>query len=358
MKFVFWQNIISIHQSAFIKALAITNGVVLISEEELDKERTKEQWNIPDMGKAKVVLNPDDSEMAKYFEDKNNFHIFSGMDAYPMVYKAFKIAVSKNANISVMAEPYDWRGIKGFLRRLKYSYLFARYGRYIQHFFTTGNHGVKVFHQAGLPLKKLHQWGYFTEDTIDLPIEENQKPKVIFVGKIDERKNIHSFVESVKQFEDKVDSVYIIGTGPNVKDLKESIIDMPKIHYLGILPNEEVKHFIRRSDLLVLPSLFDGWGAVVNEALQQGTRVLCSDMCGAEILLDGKIRGGSFSLANSDSLSLELNKWIDKGSLSLEQRKEIQNWAKDNISGEKAAEYFTNIIQNKDIKAPWLTKLK
>ena len=59
---------------------------------------------------------------------------------------------------------------------------------------------------------------------------------------------------------------------------------------------------MRQCDLLVLPSLFDGWGAVVNEALQAGMRVLCSTACGAASLLDGRQRGGSFDPDRPESL--------------------------------------------------------
>ena len=37
---------------------------------------------------------------------------------------------------------------------------------------------------------------------------------------------------------------------------------------------------------MVLPSLYDGWGVVVNEALLSGIPVLCSDMVGARVLIE------------------------------------------------------------------------
>lgn len=37
------------------------------------------------------------------------------------------------------------------------------------------------------------------------------------------------------------------------------------------------------ADYLILPSLYDGWGAVVNEGLQSGCKVLVSKDCGASI---------------------------------------------------------------------------
>lgn len=354
MKFIFWQNIISIHQSAFLKALAEEHEVTLVVEQELDNQRKNESWNIPDMGASHIIIAPSDKQIEKLFENNSIYHIFSGINAYPMVYKAFKMAVKRNYNISVMAEPYDWTGLRGKLRRLKYMMLFARYGRYIDHFFTTGNYGIKCYRKAGFPLWKLHQWGYFTEQTTTLSPAVNGSPKIIFVGKIDTRKNILSLISALNEIPELYEDAYIIGTGPLVKELKIAIGENPKIHYLGALPNNEVKQLIGQCDLLVLPSQFDGWGAVVNEALFQGTRVLCSDMCGAGILLDGDKRGGVFQL-NESALKQELKRWLIKGPLSLLDRTEIKKWAETSISGEVASDYFVEKLNDNEIIVPWIT---
>ncbi len=74
-----------------------------------------------------------------------------------------------------------------------------------------------------------------------------------------------------------------------------------------------------KCDLLILPSIFDGWGAVVNEALGRGMRVLCSNGCGSSVLLDGEQRGSVFNLEAND-FELHLVKWLKKGKVSEEER--------------------------------------
>ena len=358
MKFIFWQNIISIHQSAFLKALADKHCVTLVAEQALDEQRKGECWSIPDMGKSRIILSPTAEQIEELLRDEAAYHVFSGIDAYPMVYRAFKLAVDKNCHISVMAEPYEWAGMKGLLRRLKYSLLFLRYGSHINHFFTTGNMGMRCYRKAGFPKSKLHQWGYFTEQT-DLPVANSesvrQLPTLIFIGKIDARKNILSLVENAKQARNLFDRFVIIGTGPFEDELKALIVDEPKIQYLGAIPNAEIASYLVHADLLVLPSLFDGWGAVVNEALAAGCRVLCSNRCGAEVLLDGMSRGGVFDLHAPDGLSAQLTAWLARGPLSAEQRQEISQWAREHISGSQACHYFCDAIVGGGESAPWLT---
>lgn len=350
MKFVFWQNVVSIHQSAFIKALAENNEVVLVAAEELDSERRNEKWTVPSMGNAGVIIAPDVSKIKKLLDEPETSHVFSGINGYPMVYRAFKMAMKRGLKVSVMAEPYEWAGLKGWLRRQMYRWLFIRYGKNISHLFATGNMGVECYVKSGFPKDKIHQWGYFTEmsDLAPQSYQDRALPNLIFIGKIDERKNILDLVRSAILLKDSFNRFEIIGTGPLEKELRDMISDTPNIKYIGAVANKNIAGHLIDADLLILPSLFDGWGAVVNEALQQGTRVLCSDRCGAKVLLDGEIRGGTFPLGKENGLSDGLRHWISKGPLTIDAREKIASWARENISGTSAALYFHEVIKGED----------
>lgn len=53
----------------------------------------------------------------------------------------------------------------------------------------------------------------------------------------------------------------------------------------------EVPEFMQHNDVLILPSLHDGWGAVVNEAMTLGLYVIVSDRCGAKALIADETDG-------------------------------------------------------------------
>lgn len=356
MTFIFWQNVISIHQSAFIKALSERHPVVLVVERALGVDRVKEGWSVPNMGNATVIIAPDILKINELIETKDCHHIFSGIDAFPMVYTAFKKAVNRKIQLSVFAEPYDWRGLKGTMRNIKYWYLFKRYGKFIKCLFTTGRMGQKCYEQSGFSTSKIRQWGYFTEQIDVLPVEDSRtKPNIIFIGKLDERKNILSLIKAIKQCEGLYNKFRIIGNGILAKEVKSAIHGQQNIEHIGTIPNEDVAFYLSISDLLVLPSLFDGWGAVVNEALYIGTRVLCSEYCGAAVLLDEKYRGGTFNFNNESDLMLKLRYWLQAGCLSVEQRKKISDWAKTRIKGDVVAKYFIETLNDTNKHAPWLS---
>lgn len=358
MKFIFWQNIVSIHQSAFIKALAIEHDVTLVAQEEIDAQRAKERWTIPSMGNAKVVLDPDNETIDKFLDTREVEHVFSGINAFPMVHKAFKGAVKRKLKVSVMAEPYEWSGVKGWLRQIMYRLLFIRYGRNIKHLFATGDMGVRCYRKSGFPMNKLHQWGYFTEQKVESDTEEGirTKPNLIFIGKIDDNKNILSLAKYAVQLSDSFNRFTIIGTGILESELRKMISKTNNIEFIGPVANYEIPYYLRQSDLLILPSLYDGWGAVVNEALSQGVRVFCSDRCGAASTIDGEERGGVFRISTKTDFESQLRFWISKGVLKPTERKSISDWATQHLSGTAASKYFCNVMAGKNVLAPWINK--
>jgi glycosyltransferase involved in cell wall biosynthesis len=54
-----------------------------------------------------------------------------------------------------------------------------------------------------------------------------------------------------------------------------------RVEYAGFQPPEELPRLFARADVFVLPSRYDGWGVVVNQALGAGLPVICSDAVGA-----------------------------------------------------------------------------
>lgn len=84
-----------------------------------------------------------------------------------------------------------------------------------------------------------------------------------------------------------IEVIKFIGNGPLYGELEYEIKEyslQKKVKLLGTKQQSQVPDYLSNSDILILPSVYDGWGAVVNEALQQGCYVLVSDASGASLL--------------------------------------------------------------------------
>src|ERR1700737_33363 len=54
-----------------------------------------------------------------------------------------------------------------------------------------------------------------------------------------------------------------------------------RIHYAGFQPPEHLPKYFSQADVFILPSRYDGWGVVVNQALGAGLPIICTDAVGA-----------------------------------------------------------------------------
>ena len=119
MKFVFWQNMISMHQIPFMEELAKSHDIELLVETEIDSERRNQGWEVPNLKHLNSSIFKENEIVNKLMENADAIHIFSGIKGYKLVHRAFRNSVKLKLCIVLMAEPQNWMGLGGILRFLK-----------------------------------------------------------------------------------------------------------------------------------------------------------------------------------------------------------------------------------------------
>ena len=121
---------------------------------------------------------------------------------------------------------------------------------------------------------------------IYLPFE-GRKIKVLFVGGLSQRKGISYLFESVKGLENKID-LTVVGSG-NIESCPILKKELENIKYIPSLSHDAVLKLMAEHDLLIFPSLFEGFGLVITEAMSQGTPVITTDRtCGPDVITNGE----------------------------------------------------------------------
>lgn len=111
--------------------------------------------------------------------------------------------------------------------------------------------------------------------------------KVLFVGGLSQRKGIADLFEAVEMVDAPVE-LTVIGRKPaeNCAALESAL---KKHRWIESLPREKILQEMRAHDVLVFPSLFEGFGLVVTEALSQGVPVITTPhTCGPDVLTEGR----------------------------------------------------------------------
>lgn len=135
------------------------------------------------------------------------------------------------------------------------------------------------------------------------------KFRILFVGGIGQRKGIKYLLDAVK----KLDSSNIILkiAGPVIGSGRAFRSYSGYYNYLGTLGTDQVIKAMHESDCLVLPSLFEGFGLVIPEAMATGMPVIASTSSAAPEIIREGIDGFLAEPADTDGLAAKLE-WLLK----------------------------------------------
>ncbi|MCF6201148.1 MAG: glycosyltransferase family 4 protein, partial [Hydrogenimonas sp.] len=175
----------------------------------------------------------------------------------------------------------------------------------------------------------------------------------IYVGRIIPHKNIQTAIEAfIKAFGKGNDYLFrVVGTGESLDDLKEYYKNRRNICFEGAKFGSDLVEAYHTSHVLVIPSLYEPWGLVVNEALSAGMPVLASDRVGARYdLIDGRDTGFIFDPENIEQLAGLMKKIADDRSLYIRQSKNAAALMKDEWNYDLYRKNLTKAIEFVDRK--------
>lgn len=359
----FWQNSPSIHQAPLIKELAGRPGLELrvVLQSEMSSRRLDQGWMRPDYGSARVHVEPNEDIFRELLKasSADMAHIFSGVGIYPLVESAHRwlknnatgvlIAQSEPFDVSTLARKLNFRNRARTLtaKIIDYDLILA-----------TGETGVQQWQRIARNETRVAEFGYFTDIPELVPSANENIFNIIFVGSLVKRKDPETLLRALYSLPKDNWQAKFIGDGPLRKDLMRLVerTDLEsKIEFLGNVKNDGILDYLANSDVLVLPSRHDGWGAVVNEALSQGTRVLVSSEAGASALVRNRSHGAIFTPGDDAVLARLLRFYMENG-LTSSQRIEIATWARASISARAAADYLLQLVSGETkglANPPW-----
>lgn len=148
---------------------------------------------------------------------------------------------------------------------------------------------------------------------------EKGRPVILYAGKMIERKRPGDLLEAYIRLSSDGKSephpyLLFIGDGEMRDSLEKRIsaISWNSVNFLGFINQSELPRYYNLCDIFVLPSVYEPWGLVVNEAMNGRCAVVVSDQvgCGPDLVKDGE-NGYIFKTASVDGLYYALRNILD-----------------------------------------------
>ena len=205
---------------------------------------------------------------------------------------------------------------------------------------------------------RMYKWGYFPElkvyDDISELVERKCKKSIMWCGRMVGWKHPEAVIEVAKALKEEgiQFSMNIVGDGEEMPLIKEMIEEYDLgayINLLGVMPPQKVREMMEKSEIYLFTSdRNEGWGAVLNEAMNSACAVVASHEIGAVPYL---IKDGENGLIYSDG---DIEDLIQKTKLLLkdnEKRKALADNAyytvKEVWNGTNAAKTLLALIECK-----------
>ena len=164
-----------------------------------------------------------------------------------------------------------------------------------------------------------------------------RKLKILYAGSLNQNKGISYLVDVInKLYFDKIE-VEIIGNGPLKGYIEKNI---PFAKFLSSISNERLLNKMKNNDIFISPTLFEGFGLTLSEAMSQGALVMTTkntflgDLKCKNIFIE-------IDINNINKIIYDINKLIKKPSLLKKIAVRGIRYAKSN-SWEK---YRRNVIK-------------
>jgi glycosyltransferase involved in cell wall biosynthesis len=170
----------------------------------------------------------------------------------------------------------------------------------------------------------------------------------MYLGMFAERKGLDVLLRALALCKQHSWEAELIGSGPREAKAREMAARLGiagRIRFLSPQRHMEAMRMLAQTDLLILPSRYDGWGAVVNEALMRGVPVICTTSCGASDLIRQPWLGSVVAAESVEGLRQALTEWITRGSRTAALSERIQKWSRC-IEGDSMASYFLSVLDH------------
>ena len=229
------------------------------------------------------------------------------------------------------------------------------YVRHIRHknlyMLCASSYTAQDYSKTGAFINKCFKWGYFPEiktyDNLEKLFEYKTNKSIIWVARFIDLKHPEIAINLAERLaKDGYDfQIKMIGNGKLFDEIKNSVIDkglQDRVVLLGSISPDRVRDEMEKSQIHIFTSdRNEGWGAVLNEAMNSACACICSDKVGASgFLIKDGVNGYVYKDGDFESFYSKVSKLINNVELIKEAGFNAYNTMVDEWNAENAVKKF------------------
>lgn len=320
IKFVFISNYLNHHQIPFCNAMyeLLEGSFVFIQTEAVEQERLAMGWQ-EKCDRPYLRLYYEEPEVCREIIENGQLALFGGSDEESYIRRRLE---QKKPVIRYSERLYkegQWKAISP--RGLRRKFLdHTRYCLRPVYMLCAGAYVPSDFHIVRAYHKKMLKWGYFPETRhydVDKLMQEKKKERasLLWAARMIDWKHPEVPLAAARYLKERGCNFHLdmVGGG-ELETLARRLVAEYGIEEAvtlrGYCSPEEVRGLMEQADIYLATSdRKEGWGAVVNEAMNSGCAVVANHMMGAVPYL---IRHGENGMIYEDGKEEEMFHWLEE----------------------------------------------
>ena len=298
MTITFISNYINHHQIPFSNACytLLGEGYHFVQTQPMEQERLSMGWNTEGEGLPYVCRLYEEEEQALQLIMESDVLLAGWSNREDLVQKRLNAG---KLTIRISERLYregQWKAIspKGLMHKFKEH---TRYRKSPAYLLCAGAYVPSDFHIIHAYPEKMFKWGYFPETRHYAEDEyEQMKPEdgktvdIIWAGRFIPLKHPEYMIRLAKSLKTKRDGkgavrIHMVGGGEMEEELKALAMEYgveEMVTFYGFRTPDQVRSIMEKSHIHIFTSNhLEGWGAVVNEAMNSGCAVVANVQAGA-----------------------------------------------------------------------------
>lgn len=325
MKVTFVSNYINHHQIPFSDVMYehLGEDYTFIQTQPMEEERVRLGWN-PEEVPAYVKCAYEEAEACQKLVLESDVVIWGGVEDETMLQPRLAAGKPVLRYTERLYKEGQWKAISP--RGLRKKYLdHTRYRKAPVYLLCAGAFVAVDFHIVRAYPDKMFKWGYFPECReydLDALMAGKSCTELLWAARFIDWKHPELVVELAAELvkQGKEFHITMIGDG-ELRPAMEKMIEEKKLQknitLTGSKKPEEVREAMERASIFLMTSdRMEGWGAVMNEAMNSGCAVVADRMEGASLfLIEQGVNGYWYRKPTAEKLAKMVSELLENRAL-------------------------------------------
>jgi alpha-maltose-1-phosphate synthase len=250
-------------------------------------------------------------ESARWFKQRGGICIAEAVNSH--VLSQEHILAEEHKRLGLKWRPFHRREVRRRVAELEEADYVLVPSKFVARSFITQGFPPERLLRVGYPMSTMPADGNGASEKC----RDDGTFRVLYVGSVSLRKGLRYLVEAFRQLKYPKKELWIVGPIAKPSGLEDN--SLPEgVKFFGPLKSEALQDVYTRATVFCLPSIEDGFGLVLIEALHYGLPVIATENTGIEdLLVDGK--GGTVvPIRDAAAIAKWLNllstdkRWLDE----------------------------------------------